>query len=356
MRLPDHELLDYADTPIDTLPLMIAHILEKPSRTFAGVNYNTNKVDRNKGELMLMANFGLLQGLRSPRPQDLVNYLMMLAARNKGVANPQFHAVISGRAKIYDKQELTRAAVLWLKEMGYGDQPYLIVFHKDTDNHHVHVVSSRIDRNGVQINRDYEKVRAVRNIDKVLGYTFAMEYNFSTKAQFYMILENQGYLGRDYMHEKKLEKKLAAYRPDKSRMSELKLLFQEHKGDPELIQLLKSKYQLDLVFHASEGKKPYGYSVIDHATKQVFKGSEILSLKYLLADDWEYKAVYNIRANDPVAESSYYFTQFSDPTNVTTSKTPASHIGPIYIANDVDDQQVLGMKRRRQKKARTNTR
>jgi len=32
------------------------------------------------------------------------------------------------------------------------------------------------------------------------------------------------------------------------------------------------------------------------------------------------------------------------------------HIQPIMIADDVDDQQVLGMKRRRQKKARTNTR
>jgi hypothetical protein len=335
---------------------MIAHILEKPSRTFAGVNYNTNKVDRNKGELMLMANFGLLQGLRSPRPQDLVNYLLMLAAQNKGVANTQFHAVISSRAKVYNKQELTQAAVLWLKEMGYGDQPYLIVFHKDTDNHHVHIVSSRIDRNGVQINRDYEKVRAVKNIDKVLGYAFAMQYNFSTKAQFYMILENQGFLGRDYMYVKKLEKKLAAYRPDKLRMAELKILFQQNKGDPNLIELLKTNHQLDLVFHSSEGKKPYGYSVIDHATKQVLKGSEILSLKYLLSYDPEYIVNDSKAANGQHNESTSSSPRYSGEANTTDIKTQPSYIGPIYIANDVDDQQVLGMKRRRQKKARTNTR
>lgn len=335
---------------------MIAHILEKPSRTFAGVNYNTNKVDRNKGELMLTANFGLLQGLRSPRPQDLVNYLMMLAAQNKSIANPQFHAVISSRTKVYTKQELTQAAVLWLKEMGYGEQPYLIVFHKDTDNNHVHVVSSRINRQGVQINRDYEKVRAVRNIDKVLGYSFAMQYNFSTKAQFYMILENQGYLGRDYMHDKKLDEKLKKYHPDKGRMSDLKAIFQQYNKDPAFISLLKSKYQIDLIFHASEGKKPYGYTVIDHSTKQVFKGSEILSLKYLLAEDVEYVA--NNNTGEPKIEDgfSYQSNHFQEAAITAENKSQPVHIGPIYIANDVDDQQVLGMKRRRQKKARTNTR
>ncbi len=337
---------------------MIAHILEKPSRSFAGVKYNTNKVDRNKGELMLTANFGPIQALRNPRPQDLVNYLLMVAAQNKNVANTQFHAVISSRGKTYNKHELTQVAVLWLKEMGYGEQPYLMVFHKDTGNNHVHIVSSRIDRNGRQIDRDYEQVRAVRNIDKVLGYTNAMQYNFSTKAQFYLILERLGYLGKDYINEKKLQKKLAAYRPDQQRITELKALFQVHKKNPEFISLMKSKYQLDLVFHSSEGKKPYGYSVIDHATRQVFKGSEILSLKYLLADGVEFsvteKTAQGFQGDETYLKNSDYY--LSDDSGSNEYKTEPVYIGPIFIAHDVDDQQVLGMKRRRQKKARTNTR
>ncbi|HVX00197.1 MAG TPA: relaxase/mobilization nuclease domain-containing protein, partial [Candidatus Babeliaceae bacterium] len=144
---------------------MIAHILEKPSRTFAGVKYNTDKVNRNTGELMLIANFGAMHALSNPRPQDLVNYLLMVSAQNKVIKNTQFHAVISANGRNYNKQELTKAAVMWLKEMKYGDQPYLIVFHKDTENNHVHIVSSRVGKDGKQIDRDYEQVRAVRNIN-----------------------------------------------------------------------------------------------------------------------------------------------------------------------------------------------
>jgi len=330
---------------------MVAHILEKPSRTFAGIKYNTNKIDRNTGELMLIANFGATQALNNPRPQDLVNYLLMVAAQNKGIKNTQFHAVISARGRNYTKQELTKAAVMWLKEMKYGDQPYLIVFHKDTDNHHVHIVSSRVGKNGKQIDRDYEQVRAVRNIDKVLGYTFALQYRFSTRAQFYLILANQGYLGRDYIYQEKLQKKINGYEPDKARIAELKELFLAQKAAPDFVQQMQTQYRLDLVFHSSEGKKPYGYTVIDHATKQVFKGSEILNLKYLLDEHVSFEPAYQpagIELHDYLDSNAItYYSEYA-PQPV--------HIRPVMISDDVDDQQVLGMKRRRQKKARTNTR
>ncbi|QEC74617.1 relaxase/mobilization nuclease domain-containing protein [Mucilaginibacter ginsenosidivorax] len=331
---------------------MIARILEKSSRTFAGVKYNTNKIDRNKGELMLIANFGAIQALSNPRPQDLVNYLLMLSAQNKGIKkNTQFHAVISARGRNYSKQELTKVALMWLKEMKYGDQPYLIVFHKDTDNHHVHIVSSRVGKDGKQIDRDYEQVRAVRSIDKVLGYTFAMQYRFSTRAQFYMILENQGFLGRDYINEKKLRQKINSHVPDKARMAKLKELFIAQKTSPEFVQRLKTQYQIDLVIHSAEGKKPYGYTVIDNATKQVFKGSEILSLKYLLDDRINFEPVNQqpgIDLHDYLGENAITYHSEYVPEG--------AYIRPVMISDDVDDQQVLGMKRRREKKARTNTR
>jgi hypothetical protein len=330
---------------------MIAHILEKPSRTFAGVKYNTDKVDHNTGELMLIANFGALQALTNPRPQDLVNYLLMVSAQKSSIKNTQFHAVISASGRNYNKQELTKAAVMWMKEMKYGSQPYLITFHKDTENNHVHVVSSRVGKDGKQIDRDYEQVRAVRNINKVLGYDFAMQYRFSTKAQFYLILENRGFLGRDYLDEGKLQKRLNAYKPDKARIADLNELFITHKTNPAFVQLMQAQYGIDLVFHASEGKKPYGYTVIDHVTKQVFKGSEILNLKFLLDENFSYNP-----SQKPVDIDLHDYLSQENITYYSEYAPEPVHIMPVMISDDVDDQQVLGMKRRRQKKARTNTR
>jgi hypothetical protein len=235
--------------------------------------------------------------------------------------------------------------------MNYGDQPYLIVFHKDTDNNHVHIVSSRVGKDGKQIDRDYEQVWAVRNINKVLGYDFAMQYGFSTKAQFYLILENQGFLGRDYLNGEKLQKKLNSYKADKSRIAELKDLFIAKKAEPDFVSLMKSQYGLDLLFHASNGKTPYGYTVIDNATSQVFKGSEILNLKLLLD---ERIPVDRVQRPDNIDLQDYLN---NDAITYYSEYTPEPvYIRPIMISDDVDDQQVLGMKRRRQKKARTNTR
>lgn len=330
---------------------MIAHILEKPSRTFAGVKYNTNKVERNTGELMLIANFGAIQALSNPRPQDLVNYLLMISAQNKGITNTQFHAVISATGRNYSKQELTKVAVMWMKEMEYGEQPYLIVFHKDTENNHVHVVSSRVGKDGKQVDRDYEHVRAVRNINKVLGYDFAMQYRFSTTAQFYLVLENQGFLGRDYLNEEKFQKRIKNYKPDKARIAELKGLFMIHKADADFVRQMKTQYGLDVIFHSSEGKTPYGYSVIDHSTKQVFKGSEILNLKILL----DANINMDVLQQPPIIDLHDYLNENAITYYSEYAPEPI-YIQPVMIADDVDDQQVLGMKRRRQRKARTNTR
>jgi len=84
-------------------------------------------------------------------------------------------------------------------------------------------------------------------------------------------------------------------------------------------------------------KKPYGYSIIDHQEKIVFKGSEVLSLKELMPrSDGD-----PVRGDEPAEKE------------ITAHSV---QIRSISIADDVDDQQIHGMRRRRQKKARTNTR
>src|SRR5690606_6088537 len=42
------------------------------------------------------------------------------------------------------------------------------------------------------------------------------------------------------------------------------------------------KFGVEMIFHGKEGRDPYGYSIIDHKGKSIFKGSEIISLKDLV--------------------------------------------------------------------------
>ncbi|WPU99091.1 relaxase/mobilization nuclease domain-containing protein [Mucilaginibacter sp. cycad4] len=325
---------------------MIAKILPKPSRNFAGVNYNTNKIDRNKGELMRAANFGPLDALTNLRPQDYINYFQVFSARNKRIGNPQFHAVLSAKGQSYSKEELTKVAVDWLTKMGYGSQPYLIVFHKDTENNHVHIVSTRVGRDGKKISTAYEHVRSLNNLNTVLGYDQALKYRFSTKAQFQLVLESLGFIGRDY-NDEKLVARIEKFVIDDSRADELKQLLNTMKEQPGFVANLKRDYNIELVFHSAHGKKPYGYTIIDHQTRQVFKGSEVLGLKYLHGEKpITYHAI----------GSTNFLAQEADYGSTQSEHVAPLHIGPVFIANDVDDQQVLGMKRRRQRKARTNTR
>lgn len=316
---------------------MIVKILQNVPG-FPGVRYNTNKVDRNTGELMRVSCFGSLQGLHDLRPQDYINYLKMFSSANHRIEKAQFHAVLSGKGKTYNKDQLNEIAALWMEEMGYGKQPYLAIFHKDTGNNHIHLVTTRIDKDGKKINSAYENLRAIRSLNQVLGYDFALQYAVSTKAQFYLVLESKGYLGRDY-DERKLAKHIATYQPDKARIGELKALLSAHKDISGYLQLLKKQHQVELVFHSAEGKAPYGYTIMDHSTRQVYKGSEILSLKYLA---------------DGKPNQSGPGTEQASLDNVLNEFRP--YVGPIFIADDIDDEAILGRNRQRKKKARTNTR
>ncbi len=415
---------------------------------------------------MKISGFGMNQALDTIRPEDLKNYLKMQSALNKRVKQPQLHAVISAEGKSYSKEALTEIAEQWLKSMGYENQPYLIVFHKDTDNNHVHLVSTRIGRNGRKISSGFENIRAIQSLNKIMGIdekhnvkqdiAAALAYQFTTKAQFMMILESQGYTLKEkgdqlevikfgvkqdsvpLLHiNDSLKEQCAA-----NRAKQLKAIFNKYAKvydtalKPVMVSMpggylqkpngytsdfagfLKAKLGITLLFHAKDNKPPYGYSVIDHSGKAVFKGGEIMPLKELLqiqAGSKYYKedepvpeqeisqdtklyyaailkaALYNypdlvqglyhqgltlIRDGDgftmvdegaqariPVeellneADYNYLVEQFSRHAG-TEEETERQYdsIRGINIADDIDDEAIHGRNRRRVKKARTNTR
>jgi len=304
---------------------MIIKILSSTG-TFAAVRYNTNKVDSGDGELMKIGNMRHFENDPNISPEEVKEYMVAHSAVNPRIKNAQFHATISAKGKELDKHQLTEAAVKYLDKMGYGENPYIIVFHSDTENNHVHIVSSRVGNDGKKINNDNEKYRSQsvrRELMKEYGIKtdkdidMLLSYRFQTEKQLLTLLRNEGFTvvedagSLDVYHNGNLRKKLdrSAMRygePDRERARQLKAIVQKYaeKHDTKLVpvfekragerlgkitgytselsEFLKSRFGLEFHYHFSGDKKPFGYTVFDHSEKKVFKGSDIFKLAMLL--------------------------------------------------------------------------
>ncbi|MCI0922416.1 relaxase/mobilization nuclease domain-containing protein [Sphingobacterium rhinopitheci] len=383
---------------------MIVKILKK-SASFKAVRYNTAKVDSNRGELLLVKNFGILQGIENLKPQDYINYLQVLSAANTRIKYPQFHVAISTKGREHSKEELSTIAEQWMQGMGYDKQPYLLIYHKDTANNHVHIVSSRVGRDGKKIADTYEKLRAYRILNQIIseneGFTLAnhlqkaFSYNFSTRAQFMLLLELNGYALRIQEHVVKISKygrmineialskidaAIAFRNIDKARIMQIRAIIQRYSTQyDKALQLkghiystpfsnfLHQKLGLQVIFHAKAGKAPYGYTVIDHLSKSAFKGSEIMSLAEFISPisktnideqgSKEYNQqeifIYNNAKLEPdIDDASQLKANLILPDQADESiqyDSILSMLG-VSISDDVDDEATHGRKRRGKQK------
>ncbi len=290
---------------------MIAKILSS-SKTFNAVEYNEKKDERGQSELLVAKNFNGLEN--DPSKAAIKEYFKAMAMTNKNVKNPQFHATISTKGKEQSFDELVKVGEEWLQKMGYGKQPYIIYGHSDTKNNHVHIVSVRIDREGKKISDSFERVRSQKALNEILGLDYSQQaerdfkklaaYNFTTMAQFRLLFERAGWtvtekngqinlikggetqktvsvnkVNEMILQNKAIDRKAASKK-------QLIALLHKYKGGGDykhVAEIMKSKFGVEMVFHTKEGyDKPYGYTVIDHKNKTVYKGSELMNLKELL--------------------------------------------------------------------------
>ena len=236
--------------------LMIATILPS-SANFHAVEYNERKVAQGRAELLEMTNFGYIAMGDAYTWEDLTRFLLQYSSKNDRIKYPQFHLAISCRGNEYTQEELIEIAHQYLSEMGYGQpgQPLLIYGHHDTDNNHIHIITSRVDPNGKKISDSLEKVRSQKTIDRIMGIdksqqvsetiSKAFQYQFTTVPQFTAILETMGYecyteddeilLKRNGEVQEKVkiqlvESKISQEKLDKKRMAQLKAILKKYRG------------------------------------------------------------------------------------------------------------------------------
>lgn len=284
--------------------------------SFGGVEYNLSKVMKNAAELLDVANFEGLMHISNPTIGEYTSYLRAWSERNSRIKNSQFHVAISCKGQEKSKEELLGVAKQWLKEMGYDGIPALFIFHHDTDNNHLHIITSRVDKNGRKVNDSNERWRGRAILKRLEGVRMSLEeeakkaieealtYRFFNNKQFYLILESKGYKideRRDgYVEVRKYGKLVWGIQKaeiddaicskkkesDNSREKQLKAILSKYKDQmplAELKDLMRKSFGVELVFFGKTGK-PYGYAIIDHKDKYVYKGGDIMPLKDLLGE------------------------------------------------------------------------
>lgn len=296
---------------------MIITILPN-SQNFHAVAYNERKVSQGLAELMEVSNFTTLTSANY-NADNFRDYLDSYSKRNDRIKNAQFHVSISCKGTEFTHQQLLEIAHLYMKEMGYGDdgQPVLVYAHHDTPNNHIHVITSRIAPNGRKISKEFEKKHSRQVTQRVMEqYTGqkqeptlneaiaeALSYRFTSKSQFCAILSSMGYdfkeddntptlfiykgggeLGKLLIPDI-MKHALNENKPDDKRRRQLRAILKKYRdlsaNKEELAAVMKKKFGISLVY-LGQKDSPFGYVVVDHKNKTVFKGGEFLSIKELL--------------------------------------------------------------------------
>ena len=306
---------------------MIITILPS-STTFHAIAYNEKKVEKGQASLLEAANIGLRQ--EAYTDDNLREYFELYSARNTRIQNTQFHVAVSCKGNEYSYEQLLDIAHRYLKEMGYAEegQPLLVYAHRDTPNNHIHIITSRVAPDGHRISDKFEKRRSREACERIMKqyhsqqagqnrdgqqttaettnadvWNEALTYRYTSKAQFYAILESMGYDCKEdeqdysvsFYKNSTCQGKLSLQeilrhavkenRLDNRRRQQFRAILQKYRNlsanKEELAAHMKRKFGISLVF-VGKADTPYGYIVVDHKNKTVFKGGEFLSIKELI--------------------------------------------------------------------------
>lgn len=175
---------------------------------FSAIRYNMDKVHAGDAELLCKRNLELLDLYSALRTVDLEHYFGALASLNPTSRFDQFHAVLSIRGTDIHKNAFLTVAEKWLAEMGYARQPYLVFFHTDTKNRHLHIVSTDVRPDGTKISDSFDRVRAITHLNRLCGIDEAegfrkdisrlLDYRCSSTFQLRILFEKSGY--RFFLH------------------------------------------------------------------------------------------------------------------------------------------------------------
>ena len=183
----------------------------KSSSQFAGVSYNEEKVREGlrtpDGKHPLVEPMGW-RNFPAPEGMLLTERAIIQTMKDWCVGghvrkNFQLHFVVSCRGNEKSPEELKAAAEHLLDRFGYGKCPTVFYLHRDTDDLHLHVVTTTVDERGKKIPDhqnalhfaqeldEYQRVDVDKEVDDAVRK--AMGYHFTSDRQFSLLLSSLGF-------------------------------------------------------------------------------------------------------------------------------------------------------------------
>jgi len=128
---------------------MFAHIhfTDSISRV---LHYHEKKLEQGKAECLHAANF--IKDLKQLSWDDKLFHFTRLNSRNERARKNTAHIDLNFHpSDVVSNPRMKDIAIQYMKEMGFGSQPFLVYRHYDTPNPHAHVVSTNISPDGKRI-------------------------------------------------------------------------------------------------------------------------------------------------------------------------------------------------------------
>lgn len=136
------------------------------------LGYNFKKVEKGEASILLATELYQDRGGRYTM-EDVLADMEALIPKKCRTKKTVFHCSLNPHPdeKLSD-EILAQLAKEYMEALGYGKQPYIVFKHNDIAREHIHIVSLRVNGEGMKINDKFEKRRSKKITD-----TLERKYN-----------------------------------------------------------------------------------------------------------------------------------------------------------------------------------
>ena len=140
---------------------MIAKI-GRSGNLYGALSYNQLKVENESGQILL-ANKMIETAKGHYSVAQLAQSFAPYLIANRNTEKHTLHISLNPdpNDKVSD-DNFSEMAEEYMREMGYGQQPFVVFKHTDIDRSHIHIVSVCVDEEGKKISDKFEKMRSMK--------------------------------------------------------------------------------------------------------------------------------------------------------------------------------------------------